>query len=168
MVKLNYRLKKAVIKKYQEGCSIRKISKEMKLKKDVIKYFLEKENITQVSANEVAITFENIDNNQRCTNGVQSGVSIFSKKKILYIDSNFDILIEMIEGYKKDKNLNIKENQMYLELPLENEDEKYFKTSVRVNKRIWEEFKLFCKDKRSYTQKELVSMALKEYMDKYK
>lgn len=172
MAKLNDKLKKEVIKKYQNGCSIRKISKEMKLKKDIIKELLEKENITQESVSEVAITSESIDNKpvkaDGVQSGVQSGVPILSEKKSFYIDSNFEILIEMIEGYKKDKNLNIKDNQIYLELPLENEDEKDFKTSIRVNKKIWEEFKIFCKDQRSYTQKELVSMALKEYMGKYK
>ena len=39
--------------------------------------------------------------------------------------------------------------------------------SVRVNKHIWKEWQEFTKDI-NYSSKELVSMALKEYMEKYK
>ena len=39
--------------------------------------------------------------------------------------------------------------------------------SVRVNYFIWEEWKEFT-SKNSFSSKDLISMALKEYMDKYK
>lgn len=66
-----------------------------------------------------------------------------------YLNSNFNVLVEIIA-----------------ELPLDSTKE--FKTSIRVNKVVWEEFKEFCKNNKNYTQKDLVSMAMLEYMNKYK
>lgn len=167
----NIELKNEIIKKYGAGWSIRKISKELKLKKDIIKNVLEKENITKNDIEEVAVTNVMIKEETSEINGVQSGVHtgvpILKVGQIDYINTNFKVLMEMIEIYKE-KNFNINENEIYLELPLESEENKDFKTSIRVNKTIWEEFKILCKNQRSYTQKELVSMALKEYIDRYK
>ena len=40
-------------------------------------------------------------------------------------------------------------------------------TPYRVNKTINEQFKEFCKEHKEFTAKDLLSQALKEFMDKY-
>ena len=75
--------------------------------------------------------------------------------------------MEMIEAYKsKNTTVNTDKTEIIVELPLD--ESKEFKTSIRVNKVIWEQFKEFCKSNKNYTQKDLVSMAMLEYMQKYK
>ena len=225
LAKISNEIKNKVLTKYKNGLSVRKISKELKLKKDIIKEILEKENITQNEINEVGVTSIYIEENKEIEKGVQkgvqseiqnvsqkgvqekenkeiengvqsgvqsgvqneiqtispngvqeienkevgkgvqSGVLSLDNNKGNYINDNFNILMEMIEMYKDEKKITKKDNDIYLELPIEND--KDFKTSIRVNKIIWEQFKVICKEQRSYTQKELVSMAFKEYLEKY-
>ena len=88
--------------------------------------------------------------------------------QVTYINDNFDILVEMIERYKANnfKTLTLNNKQdIIIELPVEKR--KDFKTSIRVNDIVWEQFKEFCKKNRNYTQKDIVSMALVEYMKNY-
>lgn len=77
--------------------------------------------------------------------------------------SNFDILMEMIEKYKK--NNEIPKSDIVVQLPYESD--KNYKTSIRIHKEVFEEFKLFCSKHKEFSQKELISMALVEYMNKY-
>ena len=56
-------------------------------------------------------------------------------------------------------------NIIEIKLPVEEED---YKTSIKVNKVVMEEFREFCKVNKDFTAKDLVSMAIVEYMDKYK
>ena len=80
-----------------------------------------------------------------------------------YINDNFNILVEMIEKYKS-------ENQIYkdgLTVRLPKEGTGDYKTSVRVNKIVMDQFRKFCEKNNEFTQKELLSMALLEYIEKY-
>ena len=56
-------------------------------------------------------------------------------------------------------------NTIEIKLPVEEED---YKTSIKVNKIVMEEFREFCKINKDFTAKDLVSMAIVEYIDKYK
>ena len=78
--------------------------------------------------------------------------------------SNFDVLMEMIEKYKK--NNEIPMSDIVVQLPYESD--KNYKTSIRIHKEVFEEFKVFCSKHKEFSQKELISMALVEYMEKYK
>lgn len=40
--------------------------------------------------------------------------------------------------------------------------------SVRVNFYVWEEWKQFCEEHEEYSKKQLISLALKEFMEKHK
>lgn len=40
--------------------------------------------------------------------------------------------------------------------------------SVRVNFFVWEEWKQFCEEHEEYSKKQLISLALKEFMEKHK
>ena len=88
-------------------------------------------------------------------------------KKILNENINIEFKENKIElntnsktTILSDENKNIK-----IELPYDDED---YKTSIRVNKVIINEFRNFCEIHNNFTQKELLSMALLEYMEKYK
>lgn len=78
--------------------------------------------------------------------------------------SNFNVLMEIIEKYKN--NNEIPKSDIVIQLP--HESDKNYKTSLRIHKEVFEEFKLFCSKNKEFTQKELISMALVEYMEKYK
>lgn len=77
--------------------------------------------------------------------------------------SNFDVLMEMIEKYKKTNEVPV--SDIVVQLPCESD--KNYKTSIRIHKEVFEEFKLFCSKHKEFSQKELISMALLEYMNKY-
>lgn len=83
------------------------------------------------------------------------------------IMNNYSVLMEMIESYKQNTmGLSSGERSIVIELPIE--DEKQFKKTFRINKVIFEQFEKFCEKHKEYTVKDLVSMALKEYMDNHK
>lgn len=77
--------------------------------------------------------------------------------------SNYNVLMEMIEAYKN--NGVVQEGGIVVQLPKEKNT--LFKTSVRLNDVVYEEFKEFCSKHKTFTQKELHSMALLEYIKKY-
>lgn len=81
-----------------------------------------------------------------------------------YINNNLDVLAEIIENYKS--NNYIDKSNIVVELPTEND--KNFKASVRINDIVWDRFKSFCKDHKQFTQKELASQALLDYIEKHK
>lgn len=80
--------------------------------------------------------------------------------------SNYKIIMQMIAMFKENKHIDTNNNSIIIELPYE--DDKSFKASYRVNKTINEQFKEFCKQHNQFTAKDLLSQALKEFMDKYK
>lgn len=77
-----------------------------------------------------------------------------------YINDNLEVLMEMIKTFKESNFIN--SNNMIVQLPMEND--KNFKASIRVNDVIWTQFKDFCKEHKQFTQKELISQALLDYM----
>lgn len=83
--------------------------------------------------------------------------------------SNYEVLAEMIKLFKRNKAINSidsKDNSIVIELPIERN--KQFKFSYRVNDVVHEQFKEFCQQHKEFTSKDLLSMALKEYMDNHK
>ena len=58
------------------------------------------------------------------------------------------------------------DNEINIRLPLETV--KDFRATTRVNNVIWSQFDDFCKENKEFTKRDLVSMALLEYMQKYK
>ena len=67
--------------------------------------------------------------------------------------------------FKQNNKLDTENKNIVIELPFE--DDKSFKASYRVNKTINEQFKNFCKEHSEFTAKDLLSQALKEFMNKY-
>ncbi|MGL5152960.1 MAG: hypothetical protein ACRC7N_20575, partial [Clostridium sp.] len=80
--------------------------------------------------------------------------------------SDVEILKEMIEQYKRHKSMNtVPTGSIVVELPPE-ENGDYRKT-LRLNKTIYQDFEKFCNKNKEFTIKELVSQALKEFIEKY-
>lgn len=77
-----------------------------------------------------------------------------------YLKDNSSILVEMIELYKK--NNAVQTGDIVVQLPFE--EDKSYKISMRVNQAVMDQFKDFCKNNKNFSQKELLSMALVEYM----
>lgn len=44
----------------------------------------------------------------------------------------------------------------------------YTKTSIRIEEEIWERFKKFCKEHDKFKQQDLLSLAINEFIEKYK
>lgn len=82
-------------------------------------------------------------------------------KKILNITNEYEILMEMIELYKC--NSNVLQNKIIIDLP----DADSELTSFRINKEILKQFNDFVKNQKEFRKIDLVSMALKEYMENH-
>ncbi|MDY3361209.1 MAG: hypothetical protein SOY04_12610 [Clostridium celatum] len=85
------------------------------------------------------------------------------KKNFIELMSNFNVIMEMVEQYKKSSVLPT--GDIVIQLPYE--ETKDYKTSIRVNKTIMEQFREFCDKHKEFSQKELISAALMEFMDRY-
>lgn len=84
------------------------------------------------------------------------------KSKLVNVMGEYDVLMEMIELYKC--NSNILQNKITIDLPnVESE-----LTSFRVNKEILKDFNEFVKEQKEFRKIDLVSMALKEYMENHR
>lgn len=94
----------------------------------------------------------------------EDSVAPLEKENYKKLMSNFDVLMDIIERYKKNNEIPV--SDIVVQLPYESD--KNYKASIRIHKEVFEEFKLFCSKHKEFSQKELISMALVEYMEKYK
>ena len=85
-----------------------------------------------------------------------------------YLSNNINILMDIIEKYKATTQTTTESTTNYITIDLI--DDKHLKPkpkSIRINEFVYQEWQEFC-DKQHYSKMDLISMALKEYMDKYK
>ena len=85
-----------------------------------------------------------------------------------YLSNNINILMDMIERYKTTTQSTTETTTNYITIDLI--DDKHLKPkpkSIRINEFIYQEWQEFC-NKQHYSKMDLISMALKEYMGKYK
>nr|WP_312291974.1 hypothetical protein [Clostridium chromiireducens] len=98
-----------------------------------------------------------------------TNLEMFSNNDLIQLQdfiSNYKIIMQMVDMFKQNNKLDSENKSISIELPFE--DDKSFKASYRVNKTVNEQFKEFCKQHKEFTAKDLLSQALKEFMDKYK
>lgn len=90
------------------------------------------------------------------------------QNKLIGLAKNYDKILEIIQEYDKkyDAQYDKKYEGITIELPIETKAD--FRATVRVNNVIWEQFGDFANNHKEFTKRDLLSMALKEYMDKYK
>ncbi|MEG0844334.1 MAG: hypothetical protein RSD77_09110 [Romboutsia sp.] len=82
-----------------------------------------------------------------------------TQEKLIRLIDNYDVIMELVEAKKNEIGISI-------ELPSE-PGKKEARATIRVNKVIWDKFNLFADKNKQFTKKELVSQALKEFMEKY-
>lgn len=95
-------------------------------------------------------------------------IEVFSNDDVIQLQdfiNNYKIIMQMVDMFKQNKQLDTENKNITIELPVE--DDKTFKASYRVNKTINEQFKEFCKEHKEFTAKDLLSQALKEFIDRY-
>lgn len=98
----------------------------------------------------------------------KSNTIVIDKKeiqsKIIGLAENYDKILKIIEQY--DKKYDKEYDGIIVELPVETI--KDFRTSIRVNNVVWEQFNEFVNNNKEFTKRDLISMALKEFIEKHK
>ena len=94
-------------------------------------------------------------------------MTLDQEQSLNFISENIEDLKEMLMYYKRNKECSTSNRGIVINLIDDKEIDNGKPISVRVNKYIWKEWQEFTKDI-SYSSKELISMALSEYMEKYK
>lgn len=89
-------------------------------------------------------------------------------KKVADLVKHYDMIKELLTWFKNREYENdiievIKDNR--IEIDIDTDEAK--RTTILVNKKIYEDFNVFCQKHKEYDKKDLLSMALKEYMKKY-
>ena len=87
-------------------------------------------------------------------------------EKFLRLISNYELIMQMLEDYKNTKNNINRSNDLVVELPAETK--KDFRITLRLNDVVYKEFKEFADRNKQFTVKELISQALKEFIQKYR
>ena len=90
------------------------------------------------------------------------------QNKLIGLAKNYDKILELIQEYDKkyDGQYDKEQEGIYIELPIETKND--FRATIRVNNVIWEQFGEFANNHKEFTKRDLLSMALKEYIEKYK
>lgn len=90
------------------------------------------------------------------------------QNKLIGLAQNYDKILKIIQEYdqKYDAQYDKEYEGIVIELPIETKTD--FRATVRVNNVIWEQFGEFANNHKEFTKRDLISMALKEYMEKYK
>lgn len=91
------------------------------------------------------------------------------KKNLLKLSENYPDIEAMLTWFKNrdDKShTNVIEiiNGLSIDLP----DSENIRTTVRINKKVWDEFNDFCDTNSQFNKQDLHAMALKEYIEKHK
>ena len=89
-------------------------------------------------------------------------------KKVADLVKNYDMIKELLTWFKNKEYENdiievIQDNR--IEIDIDTDETK--RTTILVNKKIYDEFNEFCQKHKEYDKKDLISMALKEYMQRY-
>ena len=117
----------------------------------------------------VPVKTSNTTCNTNCitTDNSTSLITKYQEAGLNFISKNIQDLQEMLMYYKRNKECNTSNRGIVIDLIDDKDVDNGKPVSVRINKHIWKEWQEFTKDI-NYSSKELISMALKEYMEKYK
>lgn len=89
---------------------------------------------------------------------------------INFLEKNLEIFEMLVEKFKSNTTSNTNSNTEKPQITIELIDDKHLKPKAkafRVNMFVYEEWQQFCETQR-YSKQDLLSMAMKEYMEKYK
>jgi len=132
-------------------------SKNISINNDTVKGVIKNDDankLKDISINDDAMkkVISNNDNDMTSSHQIKSNLMELAK--------NYEKIMLLINS---DKSMN---NGITIELPVETTDN--YRTTVRINNVVWENFKEFCVQNKMFTQRDLLSMALTEYLNKYK
>lgn len=90
------------------------------------------------------------------------------QNKLIGLAQNYDKILKIIQEYDKkyDAQYDRDHEGIVIELPIETKTD--FRATVRLNNVIWEQFSEFANNHKEFTKRDLISMALKIYMENYK
>ena len=148
------------------GYSEKKFQKEIK----ILGYKFDQK-IKQYINNDI-VKSSNSNSNRLCNTTCNTAPSTeiinkSDKENLNFLGENIEILKEMLMYYKRNKESNTNNNGIVIDLIDDKHKDNGKPKSVRVNYFIWAEWKEFTRQN-NFSSKDLISMALKEYMDKYK
>lgn len=83
------------------------------------------------------------------------------KNNLLDLVSNYDVLKDIIELHRR--NTSVIKQQIVIDI----EESESKLTTLRVNSKVLEQFNEFCKDNKQYKKVDLLSQAMKEFIEKY-
>jgi hypothetical protein len=105
------------------------------------------------------------------TNVVDKNTIVVPKQQqqiLGYLENNFEVLQEFLEKYKSTTRATTETTTNHIVINLV--DDKHLNPkpkSIRINEFIYQDWQQFC-DTKHYSKQDLISMALKEYMERYK
>lgn len=120
---------------------------------------LQEDNKNKYDNNMTIVTEDKYDNSNTL---VINDINI--KNNLLELAKNYNKILRIIERY--DKEYDKEYDSIVIELPVETI--KDFRTSIRVNNIIWEQFNTFANEHKEFTKRDLLSQALKEYIENHK
>lgn len=100
-------------------------------------------------------------------------MSLVSDKKVIKnligLSDNYDKFMEVIKWFGNDNSkTNAIEIIQGIKIDLPEEKDNTFRKTVRINDIVWKHFNEFCTIHKEFTQKDLLSQSLLDYMEKYK
>lgn len=142
------------------GYSEKKFQKEIKL----MGYKYEQKLRQYITVNNTSnLNSNTLYNTERTTSIIDNA----DKENWNFIGENIELLKELLFNYKRNKESNTNNNGIVIDLIDDKHKGNDNPKSIRVNYFVWEEWKKFTNEN-NFSSKDLVSMALKEYMNKYK
>jgi hypothetical protein len=112
---------------------------------------------------------ENKDLNEYSDNSKTFVTDDKAIKNLMVLSDNYDKLIEIIEWFK---NHSMKKSAMEIiqgiRIKLPKEQNKEYRKTIRINDVVWNKFIEFCDLHKEFTQKDLHSQAMLEFMEKHK
>lgn len=88
--------------------------------------------------------------------------------RIINLCNNHDKILDVIEWFENDREkTNVIEIIEGIKINLPEEEDTNFRKTLRVNDKVWEQFGKFCNKHKEFTQKDLLSQALLDYMEKH-
>lgn len=106
-----------------------------------------------------------VEENKPVVTTSQNVTDIIKDSDYAGLISNYEIIMRMVEDYKNSGIYDDSRKKIIINLPLDTEEERI---TFRINKTVYNEFQEFAKENKQFKIKELVSAALKEFIDKYR
>ena len=176
----------------KEGYSLTSLSKELGIsRKTITRWFAEADHVYDKESNlyikdsgrayEI-INREKIHNSNK-SNKVReynANSNVFlnptMKDNFIWMMNNFDVLQDIINeriqgNYKQNANdiIEVKNIGFVIDLPSVEGKDNAYQTTIRLNRKIWEEFNELYKEKYSTLNKyDVISVAFQEFIEKYK